>query len=29
VNNYQVLDAYGLGDAFAMLRYQVVNTQVR
>ena len=27
VNNYQVLDAYGLGDAFAMFRYQVVNTR--
>lgn len=27
VNSYQVLDAYGLGDAFAMLRYQLVNTR--
>lgn len=27
VNNYQVLDAYGIGDAFAMLRYQLVNTR--
>ncbi|HOY29833.1 MAG TPA: hypothetical protein PLR96_12730 [Flavobacteriales bacterium] len=27
VNNWQVLDAYGLGDAFAMLRYQLVNTK--
>ncbi|MCB0767278.1 MAG: hypothetical protein KDB95_08720 [Flavobacteriales bacterium] len=27
VNEYQVLDAYGLGDAFAMLRYQLVNTR--
>lgn len=27
VNHYQVLDAYGLGDAFAMLRFQVVNTR--
>ncbi len=27
VNNWQVLDAYGIGDAFAMLRYQAVNTK--
>lgn len=27
VNNYQVLDAYGIGDGFAMLRYQLVNTR--
>lgn len=27
VNHYQVLDAYGVGDAFAMLRYQLVNTK--
>ncbi len=27
VNNYRVLDAYGLGDAFAMLRYQLLNSK--
>lgn len=27
VNNYTVLDAYGMGDAFAMVRYQLVNTR--
>ncbi|MCB0763954.1 MAG: hypothetical protein R2815_08480 [Flavobacteriales bacterium] len=27
VNNYILLDAYGVGDAFAMLRYQLVNTR--
>lgn len=27
VNNYQVIDAYGMGDAFVMLRYQLVNTK--
>lgn len=27
VNRYRMLDEYGLGDPFAMLRYQVVNTK--
>lgn len=27
VNHYQVLDAYGLGDPFLMVRYQVANTR--
>lgn len=27
VNRYRMLDAYGLGDPFAMLRYQVANTR--
>ncbi len=27
VNRYQVLDAYGLGDPFVMLRYQLANTR--
>ncbi len=27
VNNYRVVDAYGLGDPFLLLRYQLVNTK--
>ncbi len=27
VNRYRMLDAYGLGDPFVMLRYQVANTK--
>ncbi len=27
VNGYRVLDEYGLGDPFALLRYQLVNTR--
>ncbi len=27
VNGYQLMDAYGMGDPFAMLRYQLANTR--
>ncbi|HQW05676.1 MAG: hypothetical protein IPH05_16905 [Flavobacteriales bacterium] len=27
INNFQVLDAYGMGDPFAMIRYQLANTR--
>lgn len=29
VNHYRMLDAYGIGDPFAMVRYQLANTKYR